>query len=390
MNKKKFNSTTCVHAGEHRDAQGAIHTPLYNHSTFAFSSTEAIVDVVRGAKPGNLYTRYGMNPTIRATEEKLASIEGAESALAFSSGMAAEAALFLAYCIPGDRILCLGDVYGGTFELLDVNLRKLGIETDFLLGSELEQLAGRVSERTRILFCETPTNPNIEVFDIAALSSFCHERGIILVVDNTFASPVNQQPLQLGADLVIHSATKYLGGHSDLTAGAVMGAESLVVPLWQWRKNLGQMIAPEVAFLLARSIKTLICRVEAQNDSASRIAHFLQSHPRVSLVNYPGLPDHPQHALACRQMRGFGGMLSFNYDGDGQQTSAMVDKVRIFSIAPSLGGVESLVTQPVTTTHFGMPVDERRRRNISDQLVRLSIGLEHPDDLIADLSQALG
>jgi cystathionine gamma-synthase/methionine-gamma-lyase len=367
-------STRCVHAGEELDAQGGIHAPLYNHSTFGFHSTADLLDVVEGRKEGNLYTRYGLNPTIRSLERKLADLENGEAAYAFSSGMAAEAATFLAYLRTGDHIVCIGDVYGGTYDLLGTNLPGLGIETTFLLANEAPNLASVLTDRTKMVFFETPTNPT-------------KAGGALTVVDNTFASPVNQNPLDLGADIVVHSATKYLGGHSDLTGGAVIGPKDLLEPVWIWRKNLGQMIAPEVAFLLSRSIRTLVVRVRAQNATAMQVAEFLAAHPRVLRVNYPGLGGGSE--IARRQMRGFGGMLSFVFDGDAEETAAIVDRLRIFSIAASLGGVESLVTQPVTTTHHGMSAEERARRGIVDGMVRLSCGLEDAADLVDDLAQAL-
>ncbi len=382
-------STRCVHAGEALDAQGGIHIPLYNHSTFGFGNTAALLDVVEGRVEGNLYTRYGLNPTIRAVERKLAALEGGEMALVFSSGMAAEAATFLTHCRAGDHMICIGDAYGGTLELMGDNLPNLGIETTFLLGSEVDALGDHLRKTTRIVFFETPTNPNMEVFDIAAIAKRAKAAGALTVVDNTFASPVNQHPLELGADLVIHSTTKYLGGHSDLTGGVVIGTPDHVQPIWIWRKNLGQMMAPEVAFLLARSLRTLAVRVAVQNRTAQTVASFLREHPRVKRVNYPGLPDFPGHAIARKQMSGFGGMVSFVFDGDAATTAAMVDRLRVFTIAASLGGVESLVTQPITTTHHGMTPEERARRGILDGMVRLSCGLEDAADLVADLKQAL-
>lgn len=382
-------STICVHGGEELDAQGGIHVPLYNHSTFGFTSTQALLDVVEGRKEGNLYTRYGLNPTIRAVERKLALLEGGELAFVFSSGMAAEAATFLAYCKSGDHIVCIGDVYGGTFDLLADNLPNLGIQTTFLLGTELSRLREAITERTRIVFFETPTNPNMEILNIGAIAQTARAGGALTVVDNTFASPVNQNPLALGADIVIHSTTKYLGGHSDLTGGVVIGSKALVEPIWPWRKNLGQMMAPEVAYLLARSLRTVTVRVRQQNITALAVAQFLSSHRKVLKVNYPGLPDFPGHEVAARQMHGFGGMVSFVYDGDAAATAAVVDRLQIFTIAASLGGAESLVTQPITTTHHGMTPEERARRGIVDGMVRLSCGLEDTKDLIADLQQAL-
>ncbi len=384
-------STSCIHAGETLDVQGGIHMPLYNHSTFAFKNTKELLDVVEGRNPdGNLYTRYGLNPTIRGLEKKCTSLEGGEGCLAFSSGMAAEAATFLAHCNAGDHIICIGDVYGGTFDLLNENLPTLGIETTFVLGHELADLAQQFRATTKLVFFETPTNPNLEVLDIRSIAAVAKEHGALTVVDNTFASPVNQQPLELGADIVVHSATKYLGGHSDLTGGLVIASAELLAPIWVWRKNLGQMMAPEVAFMLARSLRTLSVRVKAQNQTAQQVAEFLQQQPQVLRVNYPGLKDFAGHAVACEQMSGFGGMLSFVFDGDAAATATVVDRLQLFSIAASLGGVESLVTQPITTTHYAMLPEERERRGIPDGMVRLSVGLEDAEDLIADLRQALG
>ncbi|GAB2792607.1 trans-sulfuration enzyme family protein [Amycolatopsis magusensis] len=382
-------STRGVHAGEQRDPQGAIHTPLYNHSTFAFGTTAELLDVVEGRTPGNLYTRYGLNPTIRSVEAKLADLEGGEQALAFSSGMAAEAATFLAHTRTGEHIVCIGDVYGGTFELLGDNLPQVGITTTFLRGDQVDRLPEALSDRTRIVFFETPANPTLQVFDIAAIAEHARAAGALTVVDNTFATPVNQNPLRHGADLVIHSATKYLGGHSDLTAGALIGPAELLTPVGMWRKNLGQVVAPEIAFALARSLRSLTVRVAAQNATAAAVAAFLDQHPRVERVNYPGLATGEAKRLVDAQMRGGGGMLSAVLDATAEDTARVVDRLRLFAIAPSLGGVESLVTQPITTTHHGLDPAERAARGIADGMIRLSVGLEDLDDLVADLAQAL-
>ncbi|MGB4335210.1 MAG: PLP-dependent aspartate aminotransferase family protein [Chromatiaceae bacterium] len=380
-------ATRCVHAGELDDAHGSPHTPVYTTTTFKFPCTADILDVVEGRKAGALYSRYGLNPTIQALEAKLAAIEGAEAALAFPSGMAAEAAVFLTHGRAG--IVCIGDAYGGTLELIGQQLPLLGIPTHFLLGDELDRLEGLLAQGPRLVFLETPSNPTLEVFDIAAIAAQAHAQGALLVVDNTFASPVNQQPLALGADLVVHSATKYLGGHSDLTAGALMGAKALLDAVWPWRKNLGSTPAPETAALLARSLRTLVVRVRHQNASALAVARALEAHPRVARVLYPGLESFPGHALAARQMTGFGGMLTIVVAGDGASATAVVDRLALFAIAPSLGGAESLVTQPLTTTHHGLTPEDRTRRGIEDAMIRLSIGLEATQDLIDDLAQAL-
>lgn len=268
--------TRCVHAGELHDPQGSPHTPIYTSTTFAFANTAALLDVVEGRREGNLYTRYGLNPTIRSLEAKLETLEGAEAALTFSSGMAAESALFLAHGRGG--IVCIGDAYGGTLELIGEQLSLLGIHTHFLLGNELERLGELLSGGVRLVFFETPTNPTLEVFDIAVISELAHRHGALVAVDNTFASPINQCPLALGANLVVHSATKYLGGHSDLTAGVLMGAQALLDPVRDWRKNLGQAPSPEIAALLARSLRTLGVRVRRQNASAMAIAEAMAAH----------------------------------------------------------------------------------------------------------------
>lgn len=381
--------TRSVHAGDDRDPQGAIHTPLYNNSTFAFETTADLLDVVEGRKSGNLYTRYGLNPTIRSLEAKLADLEKGEQALAFSSGMAAEATTFLAHTRTGEHIVCIGDVYGGTFELLGDNLPQVGITTTFLRGDEVDRLGEVLTESTTIVFLETPSNPTLDVFDIAAIAEQAKTVGALTVVDNTFATPVNQNPLRHGADLVVHSATKYLGGHSDLTAGALIGPSALVAPVAAWRKNLGQVIAPETASLLARSIRSLPVRVRAHNETAAAVATFLDTHPHVETVRYPGLATGEEARIVQAQMRGGGGMLSFVVRGGAKEAATVVDRLRLFAIAPSLGGVESLVTQPITTTHHGVDPQERARRGITDGMIRLSVGLEDTADLIFDLEQAL-
>lgn len=380
-------STRCVHAGEIEDAHGSPHTPIYNTTTFKFPSTAGLLDVVDGRKPGSLYTRYGLNPTIQALETKLASLEGAEMAWAFCSGMAAEAALFFTHGREG--IVCLGDAYGGTLELLGDQIRMHGTRTHLLLGSELDIAESRLADGCGLVFLETPTNPTLEILDIRRIADMCHRHAAFLAVDNTFASPVNQSPLALGADFVVHSATKYLGGHSDITAGVLAGRKDLMMPVWPWRKNLGSMIAPETAALLSRSLRTLVVRVERQNRTAQVVAEAMARHAQVARVYFPGLPDFPGHELAKAQMQGYGGMLSIEVKGGGEAATRVADRLKLFALAPSLGGAESLVTQPCTTTHHGLPAEERARRGISDAMLRLSIGLEDPEDLIADLEQAL-
>lgn len=385
---KQGLSTRTIHGHSLKDAHGSPHLPVYDTTTFAFKSTADLLDVVDGRKPGSLYTRYGLNPSIFAIEETLATLESAEMAWSFCSGMAAETALFLTHGREG--IVCIGDAYGGTLELLADQLPLLGIKTHLILGKELDQLDTLLAGGAKLVFFETPTNPTLELLDIRAISAKAHAYGALVAIDNTFASPVNQRPLELGADFVVHSATKYLGGHSDLTAGVLMGSKELLMPVWNWRKNLGSMIAPATASLLARSLRTLVVRVRQQNESARRVAEAMERHSKVSRVFYPGLVDFPGHALAKEQMYGFGGMLSIEVAGSGEDATRVADQLKLFSLAPSLGGAESLVTQPCTTTHHGLTAEERARRGISDAMLRLSVGLEDADDLIADLEQALG
>ena len=387
-NKTQGLATRAIHGHSVRDAHGSPHTPIYNTTTFAFPSTADLLDVVDGRKPGSLYTRYGLNPSIFALEETLAGLENAEMAWAFCSGMAAETALFLTHGREG--IVCIGDAYGGTLELLASQLPLLGIKTHLILGSEIDQLEALLAAGAKLVFFETPTNPTLELLDIRAIVAIAHAHGAKVAVDNTFASPVNQRPLELGADFVVHTATKYLGGHSDLTAGTLMGSKADLMPVWNWRKNLGSMIAPETASLLSRSLRTLLVRVQQQNATAQAVAEAMLKHPKIARVYYPGLPAFSGHALACEQMHGFGGMVSIDIKGTGEDATRVADRLRLFALAPSLGGAESLVTQPCTTTHHGLAPEERQRRGISDAMLRLSVGLEDAADLIADLEQALG
>lgn len=380
-------STRSIHGGEIEDQFGSPHTPLYDTTTFKFDSTSDLVAVIEGRKPGYLYTRYGMNPTIASVEAKLASLDGAETALVFSSGMAALSALFLAH--GRDGIICIGEAYGGTLELLSQQLAGLGITTRFLPAKDLGRLGSLLATGAGLVFFETPSNPALEIIDIRQVVGIARAHGALVAVDSTFASPVNQQPLALGADLVMHSATKYLGGHSDITAGVLSGPGPLLDPIRGWRKNLGQMLAPQAAHLLARSLSTLTVRVQRQNATAAAIAEALARHPRIRRVFYPGLPDFPGHGIAASQMSGFGGMVTIDIDGSGDDAMRVVDRLRLFAIAPSLGGVESLATQPITTTHHDLSAEDRRRRGITDTMVRLSVGLEDPRDLLRDLEQAL-
>lgn len=387
MNEIMSLETNCVHKGEIKNLFGSPHTPIFNTTTFGFKSTADILDIVEGRKSGPLYSRYGLNPSITSLEEKLASLEAAEAALVFSSGMAAEAALFLALGRKG--VVCIGEAYGGTLELIGQQLPELGIHTKLLLGNDLPKLESILQQGVGIIFLETPSNPTLEIFDIKEIAALTHRYNALLAVDNTFASPVNQQPLSLGADLVVHSATKYLGGHSDITAGSLMGRKELLQAVWPWRKNLGQMPSPETCSLLSRSLKTLSVRVRQQNETAFTLAKRLSEHPKVASSLYPGLAEFKYHQIAKQQMSGFGGMITITLKGSFKDAARFVDRLKLFTIAPSLGGTESLVTMPVTTTHHGLGPEAQAARGITETMVRISVGLESSDDLWADIKNAL-
>lgn len=387
MTKHEDFSTLVVHSGELDDPFGAAVSPLYDTTTFSFMDTEALLDVVEGRKQAAFYSRYGMNPTITSLEQRLAALDRAEAALAYASGMAAISSLCLAYGRGG--IICLGEIYGGTTIFLQQQASILGIETRFVAADDMAGFERALEQGASLVFLETPGNPTLKVIDIEKIAKMSHASSVRLAVDNTFATPINQQPLALGADFAVQSATKYLGGHSDLTAGVVAGRAEDIRLLNEWRKNLGQTIAPEVAHKLKRSLMTLPLRVERHNLNASVVASFLSQHDRIERVYYPGLANSPDHELAVRQMQGFGGMLSFDIKGGDEQARQVMDRLELIKMAPSLGGAETLATQPVTTSHHGMPETVLNKAGISGAMVRLSVGLEAAADLIADLEQAL-
>ncbi len=383
---KPGSATRIIHNRRHADVQGSLYSPLYNTTTYRFDKTSDLLAVVSGQEEGNLYTRWGSNPTIQELEQGLAQLENAAAALAFGSGMAAISATLLALGRHG--IVCVGDLYGGTQELLN-QCRQLGIPVTLLLNEQQEQLAQVLTQPGMLVYCETPANPTLSILDIRHLAAVAHTHGALLVVDNTFASPINQQPLTLGADVVLHSASKYLSGHSDITAGALMASVEWVQMVAPWRKNLGQIIAPEVAALLARSLRTLPLRIRQHNHNAMAVAQAMQGNPHIRHVLYPGLTEFAGHELAAQQMYGFGGMLSIEVTGGFNEAAAVADNLQFFLLATSLGGVESLVSQPCATSHYALSAEERRQRGIRDGLLRLSVGLENADDLILDLQQAL-
>ena len=383
--------TLAVHGGEPRaKAFDAVTTPIVASATYAFKDTAEIARYFEGEIDREEYGRYG-NPTVRAAEAKLAALEGAGDAALFSSGMSAVTTAILALVKSGDHVILTSDGYRRTRQFVTVILAKLGIEHTLVdPGDEAALLAALRPGKTRVLIGESPTNPYLRVAD---LTIFARARdacpGANLMVDATFATPINQRPLELGADLVLHSCTKYLGGHNDLLAGALCGRAPLVSLMKDLRGVLGGVLDPQSAFLLIRGLKTLPLRVRQQNATALAVARFLEQHPRVRQVFYPGLESHADHALASRTMSGFGGVVSFRVKGDAAATSRVVDGCKLATIAPSLGATETLIEQPAMMSYFDKTTAEREAIGIFDDLIRLSVGLEDADDVIADLAQAL-
>jgi cystathionine beta-lyase/cystathionine gamma-synthase len=340
-----------------------------------------------GRSQVDIYTRYS-NPTLRVVEAKLAALEGGEGALVMASGMAAIASSLLTFLGAGDEVIATRQLYGGTYRLLRDIFPRLGIKVHHV-GPDLKGVAELVTPRTRVLYTETPTNPTLGIVDLRQAAALARRFGLTSIVDNTFASPVLQRPLTLGFDLVCHSATKYLGGHSDIIAGAVVGRRELLRKVWKTMIHLGGSLDPGAGYLLLRGIKTLPARVERQSATALAVARFLEKHPRVAQVHYPGLRSHPLHRLARRQMSAFGGMLSFDLKGGLPAARRFCQRIRVFLLAGSLGGVESLAVLPIYTSHHNLSRRELAAAGVTPGTVRLSIGLEEPADLIADLKQAL-
>ncbi len=388
ISESKGFSTKAVHAGEKRDPlTGAIITPIYESSVFGFSSTKEMIDVMSEKAEGFIYTRYA-NPTVRTVETKTAELEGAEDAAVFSSGMAAIATTLLTLTSSGDHVVCTRDLYGGTLALFQDVLPKFGVDISFVEATDFEEIKSAVQKKTSVIYAETPTNPTLKIVDVPKVAKLGRKRGITVVVDSTFASPYNLQPLPFGVDIVVHSATKYLGGHNDVTAGIVCGSKDFMRNLKEMRKHLGGILDPLAAWLLLRGLKTLGLRMERHNSNGIRIARYLEKHPKVKRVYYPGLRSHPQHSIARRQMKGFGGVVSFELDGDFETTMRFVNSLKLCSLAASLGGAETLATQPVASSHYHVSAEDRKKAGITEELVRLALGIEDSDDIIADLDQA--
>jgi cystathionine beta-lyase/cystathionine gamma-synthase len=366
----------------------SLTTPIYETTTFVFDSAAQVLDYNNGKNAKYLYSRYG-NPTVAAVEQKLALLEGAEAALVLSSGQAASTTALLGLLSGGDEVVCSSAIYGGTLHLLADLLSKFGIRSRFVTLEELSRPAEMITDATRMVWFESPINPTLRCVDIAAVAAACRARGVLSVIDNTFASPINQQPVALGVDLVMHSATKYLNGHSDITAGVLAGPAALIERVFKAQKMLGTILDPAAAYALGRGLKTLSVRVERHNANALAVASWLAQDSRVARVYYPGLESHPDHAIARRQMRGFGGMVCVDVGGGYERAARFFDRLSVFNRAASLGGVESLCSLPVLTSQWGLSAEELARAGVTPSMARLSVGLEDADDLIADLDQAL-
>ena len=387
MKRHRFHpETESVHGNKDFEKRNApMAQPIYQTSTFQVTDSD---QQLRATTTDMFYTRYG-NPTHTAVESTIAQLESADAALLFASGMNAITTSILALVKSGDHIVAQRDIYGGVTKFLSTWLPKLGIETTFVDTTDYNQHVRAIRPNTKLLYLETPTNPTLRVVDIRKAVAIAREHKLISMIDSTFATPINTRPAEFGIDLVLHSGTKYFGGHTDLICGVAAGRRDLIDQIRGTRTTLGGSMDPHAAFLLLRGIKTLAVRVERQNESALRIAEFLSQHAKVRSVNYPFLKDHPQRALAIEQMKGGGGVLSFEVEGSGDDAKKVSESMRLFALAPSLGGVESLVSLPVLTSHAMISPEHRKQMGVTEQMIRLSVGIENVNDLIADLDQAL-
>ena len=382
------DGTHCVHAGEERHGTNSgLPTPIAQTSVFVMPSLDELRRYAEGKSQAYMYSRYG-NPTTTVAEQKIAALEGAEACVVTASGMAAELATFMVVCESGDEIVSMLDLYGGTTKLFQTVLPRFGISTRFVPFHELHDIERYFSARTRLLFLETPTNPTLRCADIRVLSEIAHRRQAVVVVDSTFGTPILQKPLDLGADLSLHSATKYLGGHNDLTAGAVAGGRKWLDPIREMVKFTGGCLDPLGSFLLIRGLKTLEIRVERACANARAVAEALRRHQKVARVFYPGFACE-SHEVARRQMRDFGMMVSFDIKGGGAAAEKFIDALQLWYLATSLGGVESTVSYPLLSSHVGLTDKQLELLDVSAATVRLSVGIECPADLVADLEQAL-
>jgi cystathionine beta-lyase/cystathionine gamma-synthase len=384
-------ATKLIHAGEGVDtgATPSLTTPIYETSTFVFDSAADVVKYQEGRLNGYLYSRYE-NPTVVAAEQKLAAVDGAEQSLLFSSGMAAIATALITLLESGDEIVCCSAIYGGTFHILEDLLPKLGIDRRFVPIEAFADAAAMIGPKTKIVWFESPINPTLRCIDVGAVAAACRKAGVWSAIDNTFASPINQPVLSMGIDLSMQSCTKYLNGHSDVTGGVLSGSAALLAPMAKMRRLLGGVMDPLPAFALGRGLKTMPLRVAQHNANALAVAQHLERHPAIERVYHPGLPSHPDHAVAARQMRGFGGMITLDVRGGKDAAFRVFDRLQVIKRAASLGGVESICSLPILTSQYGLTDDELVKAGVSKGMIRMSIGLEDVSDLIEDLERALG
>jgi len=387
MKKQKYRpETQSVRGGvDLHKKSGPLATPIYQTSTFEVPDND---QQLRATHTDMFYTRYG-NPTHTVDENAIAELEGVDAALVFSSGMSAITTTIMALLKSGDHIVAQRDIYGGTTKFFSSVLPRFGIETTFVDTTEYAQHAGAIRPNTKLLYVESPTNPTLRVVDLRRIAELAGKHNLLSMIDSTFATPINSRPAEFGIDLVMHSGTKYFAGHADLICGIVCGKQDLIDRIHEARTTFGCNMDPHGAFLLIRGIKTLAVRVQRQNENALRIAEFLSKHSRVRSVNYPLLRTHPHRALAVQQMQGGGGVVSFEVDGSGQDARRFAEALSLFTLAPSLGGVDSLVTIPVLTSHAMISAEHRQKMGVTEQLIRLSVGIENADDLIADLERGL-
>ncbi len=383
-------STTCVHAGEERQKEASsITDPIFCASTYTFANTAAVIEFIEKKLPREEYGRYG-NPGEKVVERKLAALDGAEAAVLYSSGMAAVAGLLLAKLNSGDEVIFFDECYHRTREFCSKHMARFGVVTHQVPAGDYDAMEAAINKNTRLLVSESPTNPHLSVVDLERFAGLGRKHGVETLIDATLGTPYNVQPIGAGVDYVLHSATKYLGGHNDLLAGVIVGSEEQLAPVRKLRGITGAVNSPHNFYLLERGLKTFELRMQRHNANGQAVAEFLHEHPRIEKVYYPGLPSHPYHEIASRTMRGFGGLVTFLIkDADWRATADVVDRVQIPRIAPSLGGVESLIEQPLVMSYYEMPVEDRKRFGIPDNMIRLSCGIENTEDLVADLKQAL-
>ena len=387
--RQQGTGTIAVWGGEDKGASGnPTQVPIVQSVSFGYDDMEKWIKVGQGLEPGNIYSR-NTNPTVAAFEEKVRLLEDGQAATSFSSGMAAISNTLFTLLSPGDRVVSIKDSYGGTSKLFIEFLPRFNIEAFLCETTDHEQIENEVKKGCKVLYLESPTNPTLKVVDIERLARAAHDAGAIVVVDNTFATPINQRPLQLGADLVIHSATKFLGGHADALGGVICGPMELVKKIYHFREINGAALDPMAAYLLLRGMKTLSLRISRQNESAMTIARYLEGHKAVKEVFYPGLESHQGHVIAQKQMKGFGGVLSFTLHGDLDAVKAFLPSLQLAHRAANLGAVETIAGPPATTSHVECTSEERAAMGIPEGLVRYSVGIEDAEDLIADLDQAL-